>query len=80
MTSTTLSAKDRLRHKHAEEKARAQAAASKARRLGLLALAGGFVLFTLRDRRTRAHTPDPQPATQAPPACHASHDTEGLPR
>lgn len=41
MTSTTLSAKDRLRHKHAEEKARAQAAASKARRrriLGICAL------------------------------------------
>lgn len=49
---------------------------------GLLALAGVFVLFTLRDRRTRAHTPDPdpEPAAQAPPACHPSHDTEGLPR
>ena len=43
MTSSTLhpSAKDRVRHKHAEEKARAQAAASKARRrriLGICAL------------------------------------------
>ncbi|WP_324653825.1 peroxiredoxin family protein [Georgenia sp. H159] len=43
MTSSTLhpSAKDRVRHKHAEEKAQAQAAASKARRrriLGICAL------------------------------------------
>lgn len=44
MTSTTLSAKDRVRQKHAEEKARAQAAASKARRRRILGICALLVM------------------------------------